>query len=247
MKKIIVFLICMSLIGCATQNTQEKEKVNMYLSLGDVYQEANRFSEAENYYKKAYTLEPQNTHVMTKLADTFVNQGKLEDAALTYKQILIVSPQNRVRYKLAAVSLSRGDAYTALNEYGKTLKINPHDDHALNGLGVLLDNISQYKLAEVCYKKGLRYAPHTSSLLNNLGISYALSGELDRAKHYLLLSRQYSSESRLQYNYDFIIQAEKIKDLSERKKKLMEAFLLKKKTVNTSIVNSILSLTNKYC
>jgi Flp pilus assembly protein TadD len=245
--RIIFCILVAAIAGCANQS--ENQKAETLSSLGDVYARSNHFVEAENYYSKAQDIEPDKLNLRMKIADAQVQQGKYIEAIHSYRQIISLDPKNdNARYSLARVSMLRGDMNTAYIQYSYLLQQNRKNTRALNGMGVLLDNLSKNHLAQSCYRKGLSYTSQDAALQNNLGVSFALSGNLKEARYYLMLSLRDMSHSRQKENLKLINgYFAKIKDPVLRKKQLDDMLLVKSGVATPALVNKTMSAARKWC
>lgn len=247
-KGILIFLLSLALISCAA--TRQSRQVEALSSVGDFYAENNRPAEAENYYEKASSLDPKRVDLVLKLADVKAQQGQVNQAINLYKKASTMEPHNRkTKYRLARTWLSNGDLNNALKEYQSLLMVNKKDYKALNGLGVLLDNLAQYPRAQACYRQGLLYAPQDLAMLNNVGVSYALSGEVSKARHFLSIAREQSNGiSRPKENLSLVNQYYLTeKNPWERQKTLRQVFLLKKTETNRELIKKSLAISEHWC
>src|SRR3990167_5391413 len=245
----LIYLVWLVFLTNCASNTVNQSP-SMHTKIGDMYAQANHFSEAEDYYQKAQAYEPnKKSDVMLKLAEAQTQQGKFVQAIQTYHRILLKEPHHHdARYRLARVYLVTGELEAALSQYQLLLQTNKEDYQALNGLGVLLDNLSQSSLAQVCYSDGLKYAPHDYSLLNNLGISYSMSGKFTQANLLFDQATKQSITTRPKENQELVMRYyEKFKDPVIRQQALKKSLLLKNITVSTSLINSATDIAKKWC
>jgi Flp pilus assembly protein TadD len=247
MKMWWLVLICLFLSACA--NNQAKRQTQAVSSIGDVFAKNGRLAEAEMYYAKAHALAPEQPQLLNKLANSQVQQGKLAEAKSSYQQLIKQNPKNKeARYRLASVAMSLGDGTLALTQYKTLLKNNKRDAKALNGLGVLLDNVHKNKFAQACYKRGLIYSPQNYSLLNNIGLSYALAGNVKEARRYLNKSTQKTTIERPKNNIKLVNEYyKKFKKSKVRVAKLNKDLLLDKLRPNKRLANEAISLALSTC
>ena len=248
MLRLVILFLFIAVNSCTT-TPPATQSPTMYAGLGDMYAQANHFAEAENYYAKAHILEPNKVDISFKLADTQIQQDKFDRATETYQQVLSANPENhKARYRLARVQMLRGELVAALSQYQLLLKVNKQDPQALNGLGVLLDNLSQFSFAKSCYQHGLMHAAKDYALLNNLGVSYALSGNLVQAKLLLDQSGNQAVTSRPKDNLILINHYfAKIKDPTERQHLLKKSLLLKNVSSTQDLVNHAIFAAKQWC
>ena len=248
MIKRFILMVSILLSGCANHTTKD-EQADTFANLGNVYAQSGRLSEAEEYFQKAHVSNPNKNDVLLKLASVQVQSGKYGEAKQAYSKILSSDSNNHdARYRMASVQIMLGDVDGALDQYQTLLAADNKDFYAFNGLGVILDNISKYKLAQACYLTGLKYAPQNHAIKNNLGISYALSGDIGQARYYLPLSIQLTSSERPKENLKLINQYyADIKNPANRQKMLADQFLIKSIVVNSSLVNNAVAVAKKWC
>jgi Tfp pilus assembly protein PilF len=85
-------------------------------------------------------------------------------------------------YRLALHYQKRGRHHEALQEFKKTVGINPRHVNALNGIGVSYDNLKHFSRAQAAYRAALKIKPDSAEILNNLGYSLFLQGKFEEAQ-----------------------------------------------------------------
>lgn len=250
----IIFIVT----SCASHNTLPiEQQPETIMRLADISAQAGDLERSEHFYKEASLLLPHQTQPLLKLGAVQNERGNHLDAISSYKKVLAIEANNHeAKYKLAETFLLLGELDAALTHYNSLLNQNIKDHHALNGLGVLLDTLSEHKTAQFCYKQGLKYAPEDFSLLNNYGLSFALSGEFDTARHYLKLSTKRTSTIKTHNNLTLINQyyhmasTENAQDKNKKKLMLQNKIMdiLQMKTKSPSLMqSSALYAAQKYC
>ncbi|MGD9799696.1 MAG: tetratricopeptide repeat protein [Parvularculaceae bacterium] len=78
-----------------------------------------------------------------------------------------------------------GRAFEAVRFLEKATELAPQDWRTFSAYGVALDQIGEHKLARTKYDMALVFAPGAPMLLNNKGLSFALDGDLEKAKQHL--------------------------------------------------------------
>lgn len=84
-------------------------------------------------------------------------------------------------YLLACYYQERGRHREALEEFKKTLMIDPSYVKAYNGMGVSFDLMGDFSRAIESYKTALQMNPGLDYVHNNMGYSYLLQGNFDEA------------------------------------------------------------------
>ncbi len=84
-------------------------------------------------------------------------------------------------YQVGRSLLAAGDNTGAMGAFRKALLENPKSADAMNGLGVVYDRMGRYDVSRNWYEAALAITPNAGLLLNNLGYSLFLQGELRAA------------------------------------------------------------------
>ena len=83
-------------------------------------------------------------------------------------------------YLLGQYLQQRGEHREAIEEFTKTIKIDPMYAKAYNAMGISYDNLGEFDRATKCYEVALDLSP-TGEHYNNLGYNLVLKGEYDEA------------------------------------------------------------------
>lgn len=111
-----------------------------------------------------------NEEAMTVMTRTYRQAGQDADVALEYGKVLIANDRafEAVRPLEQAILTGKGEDWRSYSAYG-----------------VALDKIGEHKAARQQYDMALRIKPNSHVVLNNKGLSYALSGNLAKAEQTL--------------------------------------------------------------
>ncbi|HHS82786.1 MAG TPA: tetratricopeptide repeat protein [Devosia sp.] len=94
----------------------------------------------------------------------------------------------------------------ALNVINNTIRPETPDWNALSVKGAILDQMGQNEQARALYRQAMIMAPNEASLEANLGLSYAMTSELDKAESHLRLAlRKRGANSRIRQNLALIL------------------------------------------
>ncbi len=98
-----------------------------------------------------------------------------------------------------AEDLQQGQQHFARGQFGlsekhfrSAVERDPNNPEAWLGLAASYDQLARFKLADRSYKRAKALIGETPVLLNNLGYSHMLRGDLGRAKRYLLRAQKHS-------------------------------------------------------
>lgn len=89
-------------------------------------------------------------------------------------------------YRLGVHYQGRGLNQQAIEEFRKTIAIDPGHVFAYNGLGIAYDSLGERARARDAYRMALAIAPHDRHAYNNLGYSFILEGDYTSAVAILL-------------------------------------------------------------
>lgn len=84
-------------------------------------------------------------------------------------------------YQLAKFFQMRGRHEEAIDEFNKTVLIDPEYINAYNGMGISFDMMGEYSMADESYQKALLLNPDSDHVLNNMGYSFVLQNKIDKA------------------------------------------------------------------
>ncbi len=84
-------------------------------------------------------------------------------------------------YRLGVHYQGRGLNQEAIEEFRKTIAIDPGHVFAYNGLGIAYDSLGERARARDAYRMALAIAPHDRHAYNNLGYSFILEGDYTSA------------------------------------------------------------------
>ena len=88
-------------------------------------------------------------------------------------------------YRLALFYQSRGRHQEAVEEFSKTLAIDPGYIAAYNGMGVSYDNLKKFDKAREAYYTAIQLAPEDFNAYNNLGYSLIMTRDYEESAEVL--------------------------------------------------------------
>jgi len=179
----------------------------IYNRLGISYHLINQFRAAENAYRSALKLQPDNADALNNVAALYYSQRKFSDAEKQIRRALEKNPESAVlRYNLRSARYARenaktaGEIATALGKENPTLVEKREGD--ILQMKVLMpakdldeavlherrgDSFFARKLYEdaiIEYKKSIALDRYNASTLNRLGLVYHQSQKLNEAERY---------------------------------------------------------------
>ncbi len=169
----------LSLSACAANRTAVAEVDYSSLSRG---QAQDNMSQLAAGYKKR----PRDKATIIAFAAALRAEGQPEQASAVLENGIAVHPKDldiRIAYAKALTASGRfQQALTVLDDV-----INPSapDWNALSVKGAVLDQMGRNEEARQLYNQALVVAPNEASLEANLGLSYAMTSDLDSAEKHL--------------------------------------------------------------
>ncbi|MFX0197037.1 MAG: tetratricopeptide repeat protein [Candidatus Hodarchaeota archaeon] len=160
----------------AFQLAQESDSksVEVFIAIGDLYNEDKNYENAFESYKRAAVLEPKNVKVQSQLASFLMSREKYEDAIVTYRRALNLS-------------------YESIGRNWEGIDIG--------NLGVCYERIGDTQKAIECYKKALTIAREVHDKidealwLSNLAYCYENLRDWQKAIEYFKLHLQVARDS----------------------------------------------------
>lgn len=158
---------------------------------------AAEISEREQDYEAAasnwgrlYATDPKNAKFAYKTAENLRYIGRHEDAERVLRQALRDHPGNfDLTEELAKTLIASGrlrEGAASLTQLAKMPSVPAKRRSKLHSaIGVAFDRAGKHQQAQASYGRALQDDPLNAVALSNLGLSYALSGDLDLAERKL--------------------------------------------------------------
>ncbi|HUO92245.1 MAG TPA: tetratricopeptide repeat protein [Rhizomicrobium sp.] len=117
--------------------------------------------------------------------------GSYEEAAKSLAQLMIVAPDDvRVVGEYGKVLTQLGRPDQAVPFLTRAIQIDANDWTLYSALGVAYDQADQHARARAAYEHALKLRPGQPDVLNNMGVSKMLAGDLGDAKKLLTEAQQ---------------------------------------------------------
>jgi tetratricopeptide (TPR) repeat protein len=154
----------------APHMSPEAEQAAKLYSRGLDLAELNKWTEAEDAYRKAIKLDSRQANYWGALAVACANQTKLREAEESCRTGLRLAPDNYQHHSvLAYILLLQNKDSEGESSLRDALRLNPKDYISLCGLGALLAKREKWRDAEVAYRASLRMKPDYGQAHNGLG------------------------------------------------------------------------------
>lgn len=164
-------------------NIPDKDKVKIYMQLGDIHYASGRFSEALKSYLSALNhsrSKKQSLLSMQKLANVYRTLGNIDKSIELLKDAVKIKPSDISMRKQLAGYYAESDLYDfAIKEYIGILAISPDRD-AFESLGDIYRKKGLYNNAINYYKKAVFIEP-SPSVFQKISACYENLGEPELA------------------------------------------------------------------
>lgn len=110
---------------------------DLQMNAATTFYKLKAFDKATLYLQRAIELKPKDADALLAMGNTKYDMGDFIEAATFYERVLAVQPQNTIaQTDLANTYLQRQppDVERAIEEYRKTLKIDPRHEKALQNM-----------------------------------------------------------------------------------------------------------------
>lgn len=144
--------------------------------------ESQAYNEAIQHFQKLRGQNPGEIEATLGLARNLRWSGRASEAARILEQDMPrFGTDGRFLAELGKVRLAQGMSTQGVGYLKDATQKITDDWRLFSALGIGLDYQRNYREAETAYLKALEMCPDDAAVMNNLGISRALSGRLDRA------------------------------------------------------------------
>ena len=156
-----------------------------------LYTQLGEYLLAEDFYKKAHAVDPDNLRLRMnnfelrmKIGEMNMQQKRFAEAASSFRQAIEMYPESaRAHLNLGTVLDAEGGADEAENHYRRALEINPKLRHAHFALGRLLVIKGDYESAFTHLQQTLEPEDAaTPGYLRGLALAYARANEFALAE-----------------------------------------------------------------
>jgi tetratricopeptide (TPR) repeat protein len=161
-------------------------------SLGQAYYSFWDYERALKAFQQVVQLEPENSAGYNNIGSVYIRLGRYEDSIGVFKKSLELQP-DPLTYSSLATSLFYLKRYSeAVPMFEKAVEMSPSDQTMMGNLGDGYRWAGQQEKANLTYKKAialcsrdLQVDPRSSSILGQMALYYAKSGDLPKARELL--------------------------------------------------------------
>ncbi len=174
--------------GSVSSGLSKQDDPTVFLESAAAYAEGQReYETAAKHWAHLASLEPENMLYVTNLATSLRVVGRHEDAERVLLQALREDPKNvDLSEEMAKTLIASGrlrEGVAMIERINAQPGVEPARAARLySATGVAFDRAEKHAEAQAQYGLALKAQPHNASALNNLGLSYAMAGQLELAE-----------------------------------------------------------------
>jgi Flp pilus assembly protein TadD len=176
------------LSGCADRTPESLSDLTAQkqLHLAELAAESGADDFALSMYQEAALKAPRSAPAQARYARALLAAGKIEQARIVLRKALErCGPHPELALQRGRIELADGAADAALRDFISVLEDNPADVPSLINAGIALDMLNRHEDAQAKYRAALTIAPDNISAINNLAMSYLLTGQARSAANLL--------------------------------------------------------------
>lgn len=167
-------------------NKASPETAKEIIALGDAAMARGKPDEALYQYVKAVDQDNGSDTALYKIGDIHSERGNTEKAMQAYEMALKINPDHGDAHEGLALLLLNKRKYDEARNHLTKAEVNGATINwrVYNSLGVISDLENDYRQAIIYYQKALALQPELPLILNNIGYSRYMLGDLDGAEKY---------------------------------------------------------------
>jgi tetratricopeptide (TPR) repeat protein len=146
--------------------------VEPHLSAGLLLEKQNKFSDAEQEYRKALAIDPASSEATIGLANIYMRGRRFPDAEAELRKIVAAHPEQAgAHVQLGRVLAAQEKNDAAIAELQEALKRTPADTALQRDLADLYSSAGKNDQAEAAYRTLANAHPDDAELHHSLGVS----------------------------------------------------------------------------
>lgn len=150
--------------------TLQPKEAEPHLYAGELFEQENKFAEAEQEYKQALALDSRSSDAVIGLANIYMRGRRFPEAEEYLRKLLVEHPDSApVHIQLGRVLAAGGKNDAAIAELQAGIKLAPGDDAAQRDLADLYATAGKPDLAEAAFRGLLASHPAEAELHRGLG------------------------------------------------------------------------------
>ncbi len=171
-----ISLIVKAKENCFKADALNKNLAQVHITLGLLYTETGKYTEANKEFLIAQDIDPSNVDAYQGQATAYSKQGKLDEAESIYKKVIKMKPDYWAGYNhLGVFYYLHGNYKQAASQFEQVIKITPLNASAYRNLGAMYYYLDQKADAIVMFKRSLEIQPDYV-VYSNLATLYYYEG-----------------------------------------------------------------------
>jgi len=162
---------------CRKWTKSEPENAEAWRSLGNAYNNLNRYYNAIKAYLQAIRIDPEDGNAWYGLGGAYEFLNRDNDAVEAYRQALRIDPEDAYAWFCLGIAYNNLNRFNdAIEPLRQAIRINPEYAGAWFTLGNAYYNLKRYNDAIEAFRQAIRIDPEDAYAWNGLGGAYFLSG-----------------------------------------------------------------------
>ena len=177
----VAAVLTMAVAGCASKSSDD---ITGSIGAGNAPRSDTEWRASLEVWGARYREKPNDADVAMGYARALRATDQRAQAVAVLEQAAIRNPHNMPLLGAYGRALAEaGDYNQALDVLSRAHTPDNPDWRILNAQGAVLDQLGRHAEAQGHYSAALKIVPNDSSVLSNLGLSYALTKDLTRRGH----------------------------------------------------------------
>ena len=184
--EVIILILALSIpvtVRAQEKGSSNKERLETYEFLGQIYEKQRKYDQAIAVYKKALAIEPDDKEVHKSLAKIYDEKKLYSEALLEYKKLIELESDSSRHY------IDLANCYTKMGEKNKVVstlnrlkeELKPTDTWTWYALGQVYKRNKFYKEAESAYQRSIEIDPNYFWSHYALADIYRKQGKYEKA------------------------------------------------------------------
>jgi Tfp pilus assembly protein PilF len=164
-------------------------------TLGVAYMNQQKPAEAQKFFEKALTLEPNFSEARLNLGISFLGQQKLEQGRAALEEASAKLPNDPYAwYNLGLAFKDLGDPEKGIAAFQHVTQVVPDEPDAYYFIGFLNSQLQRYDEGIVAFRKALTIAPYHASAQFGIARAYQRKGDAENARENMKKFQKISAE-----------------------------------------------------
>ena len=170
-----------------------------YFNLARTYNQLKQYDSAVYNYRKMLAFQPNYTDAIQEIGMVYFAQAKYDSSEYYFKKVLTINPNDaNTINNLGAIYLNTKNYPQAIVQFNKAISLNPNYINAYSNLGRSYYFNKQYEPAIQTFLKEISLNNKQFGNIPYIALSYQALGNMQEARRYEAIAKQYYSDFKLQ-------------------------------------------------